>query len=81
MYNFNICYITHKNYYELEQNQLLYNFVCENYNCALDKNIDRHHMHDRDDAGLSELRSKIENNYICTDCTDSCTFFKSCYIY
>ena len=22
-------------------------------------------MHDRDDAGLSELRSKIENNYIC----------------
>jgi len=35
------------------------------YNCALDKNIDRYHMHERDDAGLSELSSKIENNYIC----------------
>ena len=50
---------------ESEDENDIYNFVvCGDYNCVLDQDIDRHHMHDSDDAGLSELSSKIENNYM-----------------
>jgi len=38
---------------------ILYNVICGDYNCALDKNIDRHPIHARDDVGLSELSSII----------------------
>ena len=41
------------------------NFICGDYNCASDKNIDRHPIHACDDVGLTELTSIIENNYLC----------------
>ena len=42
----------------------IYNVICGDYNCVLDKNINRDSIHSRDDAGLSELRSIIENKFV-----------------
>ena len=50
---------------ESEDENYIYNFICGDYNCALDKNIDRHPIHARDDVGLSELCSIIEKKYLC----------------
>jgi hypothetical protein len=41
------------------------NFICGDYNCASDKNIDRHPIYARDDVGLSEPSSIIEKKYLC----------------
>ena len=50
---------------EWEEGGPVYSVICGDFNCALDKTIDRHPSHSRNDIGLDELNSFVEINNLC----------------